>query len=111
AALKATIQEELGPEFPDNLKDVGSVLEEIEYHTMRNQVLTHDERVDGRDLDTVRPISCEVGVLPRTHGAALFTRGQTQALVSVTLGTTRDEQRIDTSAWVWPRVNSAEPCV
>ncbi len=95
AALKATIQEELGPEFPDNLKDVGSVLEEIEYHTMRNQVLTHAERVDGRDLDTVRPISCEVGMLPRTHGSALFTRGQTQALVSVTLGTTRDEQRID----------------
>src|SRR6267143_1811839 len=53
------------------------------------------ERVDGRDLDTVRPISCEVGMLPRTHGSALFTRGQTQALVSVTLGTTRDEQRID----------------
>src|SRR6266581_3878736 len=53
------------------------------------------ERADGRDLDTVRPISCEVGVLPRTHGSALFTRGQTQALVSVTLGTTRDEQRID----------------
>src|SRR6266566_1357889 len=95
AALKATIQEELRPEFPDNLKDVGSGLEEIEYHTMRNQVLTHGERVDGRDLDTVRPISCEVGTLPRTHGSALFTRGQTQALVSVTLGTTRDEQRID----------------
>src|SRR6266550_3562951 len=95
AALKATIQEELRPEFPDNLKDVGSVLEEIEYHTMRNQVLTHGERVDGRDLDTVRPISCEVGTLPRTHGSALFTRGQTQALVSVTLGTTRGEQRID----------------
>src|SRR6266480_1161008 len=95
AALKATIQEELRPEFPDNLKDVGSGLEEIEYHTMRNQVLTHGERVDGRDLDTVRPISCEVGMLPRTHGSALFTRGQTQALVSVTLGTTRDEQRID----------------
>src|SRR3989442_526335 len=88
-------QEELGPEFPDNLKDVANVIEEIEYHTMRSQVLTHSERVDGRDLDTVRPISCEVGVLPRTHGSALFTRGQTQALVSVTLGTTRDEQRID----------------
>src|SRR5436309_1864171 len=95
AALKATIQEELGPEFPENVKDVANVIEEIEYHTMRSQVLTHSERVDGRDLDTVRPISCEVGVLPRTHGSALFTRGQTQALVSVTLGTTRDEQRID----------------
>src|SRR6266516_114438 len=95
AALKATIQEELGPEFPENAKDVANVIEDIEYHTMRNQVLTRGERVDGRDLDTVRAISCEVGVLPRTHGSALFTRGQTQALVSVTLGTTRDEQRID----------------
>src|SRR5258708_781080 len=62
---------------------------------MREQVLSRGERVDGRDLDTVRGIMCEVGVLPRTHGSALFTRGQTQALVSVTLGTSRDEQRID----------------
>jgi len=62
---------------------------------MREQVLTNGERVDGRDLATVRPITCEVGVLPRTHGSALFTRGQTQALVSVTLGTVSDEQRID----------------
>ncbi|HMJ57629.1 MAG TPA: polyribonucleotide nucleotidyltransferase [Gemmatimonadales bacterium] len=94
-ALKATIQEQLAEEFPDNVKDVARVIEDIEYHTMREQVLSAGERVDGRDLDTVRPISCEVGWLPRTHGSALFTRGQTQALVSVTLGTTRDEQRID----------------
>ena len=92
AALKATVQEQLGAEFPDNPKDIGAVLEEIEYTTMREQVLTRGERIDGRDLDTVRPISCEVGVLPRTHGSALFTRGQTQALVSVTLGTVSDEQ-------------------
>ena len=95
AALKATIQEQLAAEFPDNVKAVASAIEEIEYRTMRDQVLTHRERVDGRDLDTVRPISSEVGVLPRTHGSALFTRGQTQALVSVTLGTVSDEQRID----------------
>src|SRR5690242_12298601 len=95
AALKATIQEQLATEFPDNVKDVGHAIEDIEYHTMREQVLTRGERVDGRDLDTVRGITCEVGVLPRTHGSALFTRGQTQALVSVTLGTSRDEQRID----------------
>jgi len=95
AALKATIQEQLAAEFPDNVKAVASAIEEIEYRTMRDQVLTHGERVDGRDLDTVRPISSEVGVLPRTHGSALFTRGQTQALVSVTLGTVSDEQRID----------------
>src|SRR3989449_2446383 len=95
AALKSTIQEQLAAEFPDNLKDVATVIEDIEYRTMRDQVLTRGERVDGRDLDTVRPITGEVGVLPRTHGSALFTRGQTQALVSVTLGTVQDEQRID----------------
>ncbi len=95
AALKATIQEQLAAEFPDNGKDVATVIEDIEYRTMREQVLSRGERVDGRDLDTVRPITCEVGVLPRTHGSALFTRGQTQALVSVTLGTVQDEQRID----------------
>jgi polyribonucleotide nucleotidyltransferase len=94
-ALKATIQEQLAEEFPENGKDVARVIEDIEYQTMREQVLSAGERVDGRDLDTVRPITCEVGWLPRTHGSALFTRGQTQALVSVTLGTTRDEQRID----------------
>src|SRR5438034_2815068 len=76
AALRATIQEQLAAEFPENTKDVAYVIEDIEYRTMREQVLTHRERVDGRDLDTVRPISCEVGVLPRTHGSALFTRGQ-----------------------------------
>ena len=70
-------------------------LEDIEYRVMRQQVLEQGERVDGRDLDTIRPITIETGVLPRTHGSALFTRGQTQALVSVTLGTADDEQRID----------------
>ena len=95
SALKSTVQEQLAADFPDNVKDVAAVLEDIEYRTMREQVLSRGERVDGRDLDTVRPIACEVGVLPRTHGSALFTRGQTQALVSATLGTTRDEQRID----------------
>src|SRR3989442_1393441 len=77
------------------VEGVASAIEAIEYRTMREQVLTRGERVDGRDLDTVRAISSEVGVLPRTHGSALFTRGQTQALVSVTLGTVSDEQRID----------------
>jgi polyribonucleotide nucleotidyltransferase len=95
SALKATIQDELAEQFPDNLKDVGTALEDVEYRTMREQVLSRGERVDGRDLDTVRPISCEIGLLPRTHGSSLFTRGQTQALVTVTLGTVDDEQRID----------------
>ena len=95
AALRATVQDAVAAEFPDNPKDVVSVIEEIEYRVMRDQVLSRGERVDGRDPDTVRPISCEVGVLPRAHGSALFTRGQTQALASVTLGSVSDEQRID----------------
>jgi polyribonucleotide nucleotidyltransferase len=95
SAIKSTITEQLAQEFPDKLREIVEVIEGIEYNTMRDRVLTAGERVDGRDLDTVRPISCEVGWLPRTHGSALFTRGQTQALASVTLGTTDDEQRID----------------
>jgi polyribonucleotide nucleotidyltransferase len=82
-------------EFPDRGRELTNELEEIEYRVMRKQVLEKGERVDGRDLDTIRPITIETGVLPRTHGSALFTRGQTQALVSVTLGTADDEQRID----------------
>jgi len=94
-AIKSTIVEQLAEEFPDKPREIGDVIEGIEYKTMRERVLTAGERVDGRDLDTVRPIACEVGWLPRAHGSALFTRGQTQALATVTLGTTDDEQRID----------------
>ena len=68
---------------------------EQEYDTMRQQVLKTKKRIDGRDLDTVRPITVRAGVLPRTHGSALFTRGETQALVTTTLGTARDSQIID----------------
>ena len=82
-------------EYPERGREISNHLEDIEYRVMRKQVLERGERVDGRDLDTIRPISIETGVLPRTHGSALFTWGQTQALVSVTLGTTDDEQRID----------------
>ncbi|MGH7658987.1 MAG: polyribonucleotide nucleotidyltransferase, partial [Gemmatimonadales bacterium] len=81
--------------YPDNMKDVHGELDAIEYSTMRKQVIEKGERVDGRDPDTVRPITIETGVLPRAHGSALFTRGQTQALVAITLGTSDDEQRID----------------
>ena len=68
---------------------------ELEYRTMRDAVLASKIRIDGRKLDDIRPITVRVGVLPRTHGSALFTRGETQALVVVTLGTTRDAQIID----------------
>jgi polyribonucleotide nucleotidyltransferase len=95
AGVRTAVLEELGPELADQIRHVLTVLDEIEYEAMRAQVLETGERVDGRDARTVRPIACEVGILPRGHGSALFTRGQTQALVSTTLGTVSDEQRID----------------
>jgi polyribonucleotide nucleotidyltransferase len=94
-AVKEQILQSLLVEYAERGRDIAEELEEIEYRVMRKQVLERSERVDGRDLDTIRPISIETGVLARTHGSALFTRGQTQALVSVTLGTSDDEQRID----------------
>lgn len=75
--------------------EVGGVFKEIESDIVRNSILDTKSRIDGRDLETVRPIVSEVGVLPRTHGSALFTRGETQALVVATLGTGDDEQFID----------------
>ena len=74
---------------------------ELEYQTMRGSVLDTKVRIDGRKLDEVRPISCKVGVLPRVHGSALFTRGETQALVVTTLGTARDGQLMDDVAGEW----------
>ncbi|HEX3234604.1 MAG TPA: polyribonucleotide nucleotidyltransferase [Gemmatimonadales bacterium] len=94
-SVKEQVLATLLAEFPDRGRELATELEEIEYRVMRKQVLDRGERVDGRDLDTIRPITIETGVLPRTHGSALFTRGQTQALVSATLGTAEDEQRID----------------
>jgi polyribonucleotide nucleotidyltransferase len=93
--LRQSVLAQLAAEFPEKPKDIVAELDEIEYRVMRAQVLEKGERVDGRDLDTIRPISIEVGLLPRAHGSALFQRGETQALASVTLGTADDEQRID----------------
>jgi len=93
--LRQSVLTQLAAEFPDKAKDIAAELDEIEYRVMRAQVLEKSERVDGRDLDTIRPISIEAGLLPRAHGSALFQRGETQALASVTLGTADDEQRID----------------
>jgi len=96
AALREDVTAQLADEFPEQGKFVGEVIGEIEKKTMRKQILDKGERADGRTLDQIRPITCEVGVLPRTHGSALFTRGQTQALAVVTLGTQADEQRVET---------------
>lgn len=74
---------------------IAHVVHEIEYREMREMILADGKRLDGRKTNQIRPITCEVGLLPRTHGSALFTRGETQSLTSVTLGTKLDEQMID----------------
>jgi polyribonucleotide nucleotidyltransferase len=79
-------------------KDIRGIIEHLEYRIVRNAILNEGKRIDGRALDKIRPISIRTGVLPRTHGSALFTRGETQALVVATLGTARDAQIIDALA-------------
>ncbi len=83
---------EEGEPTPDQVKDIFSALEK---QIVRQKIIAGEKRIDGRDLDEVRPISIRVGLLPRTHGSALFTRGETQALVVTTLGTGRDAQITD----------------
>ena len=98
AALRKEVGDALAAEKDANGWKDGDITKEfaeLEYSTMRESVLATKVRIDGRDLTTVRPISIRIGVLPRTHGSALFTRGETQALVIATLGTTRDAQIID----------------
>ena len=85
----------LAVEFPDNAKDISAVLGDVEYNELRAQVLETGLRVDGRKPNEVRGISIDTTLLPRAHGSALFTRGQTQALVAATLGTAKDAQRLD----------------
>ena len=85
----------LAIEFPDNAKDISAVLGDVEYNELRAQVLDTGLRVDGRKPNEVRGISIDTTLLPRAHGSALFTRGQTQALVAATLGTAKDAQRLD----------------
>ncbi|QBD80321.1 polyribonucleotide nucleotidyltransferase [Ktedonosporobacter rubrisoli] len=85
----------LGEEYPERLKDIITFYEKELKSYVRNNILDHGARPDGRDLRTIRPISCEAGLLPRTHGSALFTRGQTQVLSVVTLGSPGEEQVLD----------------
>jgi polyribonucleotide nucleotidyltransferase len=91
----ANVMTQLAAEGEVNEVEVGNLLFEIEAKIVRSQILNGEPRIDGRDTRTVRPIEIRNGVLPRTHGSALFTRGETQALVVATLGTARDEQIID----------------
>ncbi|HEY1695914.1 MAG TPA: polyribonucleotide nucleotidyltransferase [Polyangiaceae bacterium] len=82
-------------EFAKIEKLVKEEFEERKYHVVREYVLGERKRIDGRDMKTIRPIACEVSILPRVHGSALFQRGETQAVVAATLGTSSDEQKID----------------
>lgn len=86
---------ELLDKFPESENQIKAILLELERKDIREMILTEGRRVDGRDIYQIRPITCEVGVLPRTHGSALFTRGQTQCLAVTTLGTKMDEQIVD----------------
>lgn len=99
-AVKEEITAELlekfpAEEFPDAEKQIGEVLHKVEKDVVRKMITLEKIRPDGRELEEVRPISCEVGILPRTHGTGLFTRGQTQVLTITTLGSIGDEQIID----------------
>jgi len=93
AETKAAFADALSDDVQKKLFD--ALMEDLQYHTLRNSILDKGLRVDGRGLEEIRPITCEIGVLPRTHGSALFTRGETQALATTTLGTIDDEQVLD----------------
>ena len=93
--IKSETLEALKEEFEGKGKQIKAFLGDFEYERVRADVLDTGIRIDGRDTVTIRPVTTEAGLLPRAHGSALFTRGETQALVAATLGTSSDEQRID----------------
>jgi polyribonucleotide nucleotidyltransferase len=100
ATVAAIVTEKMTKETPAEAAkltgDVKTQFETLQYNLMRSMILDTKTRIDGRDLKTIRPINVEAGLLPRTHGSALFTRGETQVLAAVTLGTSDDEQIVDT---------------
>ena len=93
--IKGEVVAQMLAEFPQKEKDIKGAFDELKRNCFRGLIIQRERRIDGRGLKDIRPISCEVEVLPRTHGSALFTRGETQALVVTTLGTASDEQKID----------------
>ncbi|MEJ5360067.1 MAG: polyribonucleotide nucleotidyltransferase [Desulfobacterales bacterium] len=95
-ALREEILAGLGPEGEDRRGEVLEIFDDLKRRELRRLVLEEGRRVDGRGPEEIRPISCEVAVLPRTHGSALFTRGETQVLGVLTLGSSQDEQRVET---------------
>ncbi|MEQ8162591.1 MAG: polyribonucleotide nucleotidyltransferase, partial [Smithellaceae bacterium] len=93
--VREKVIKEIGGEDPAVGKKVAGILEEIERRILREMIIRDKKRIDGRSSTDIRPISSEVGILPRAHGSALFNRGETQAVVALTLGTSSDEQRLD----------------
>lgn len=93
--LKAEVLALIDPELYENPAQVTDLLSAYKKYVMRDRIVSKGQRLDGRSFSDVRPISCEVGILPRAHGSALFTRGETQALVICTLGSERDEQHLE----------------
>ena len=93
--LKEEVLAQIDPELYEKPAQVTDLLSAYKKHVMRDRIVTKGQRLDGRSFEDVRPISCEVGILPRAHGSALFTRGETQALVICTLGSERDEQHLE----------------
>lgn len=94
--LRAEVLERLGPEAEGRREEVLEIFDDLKRRELRRLILEEGRRVDGRGPEDIRPISCEVAVLPRTHGSALFTRGETQVLGVLTLGSAQDEQRVET---------------
>ena len=95
AEINAETMEHFLVEYPDQAKEIAQILHDLEKDIVR-KMITHEKiRPDGRAVDEVRPVSCEIDILPRTHGTGLFTRGQTQILTVTTLGSLSDEQVID----------------
>jgi len=93
--LSTSVKEALAEKYPEQEKVIGEVLHDLEKELMRKRILEDGIRLDGRNTKQIRPITIELGVLPRTHGSALFTRGETQSLTSLTLGSKNDEQTVD----------------
>ncbi len=94
-AISQEVMEELGPDFAEREPEVQEIIQELEKKFVREMILARRSRIDGRGLADIRPIDCRVGMLPRTHGSGLFTRGETQVLSTVTLGSSSDEQKIE----------------
>jgi polyribonucleotide nucleotidyltransferase len=94
--VKSDIHEKLGEDYADRKGEVSNIFKDILKKISRDLVLSKGRRIDNRKFDEIRPITCETGILPRTHGSALFTRGETQVLGVLTLGSGQDEQRVET---------------